>query len=147
MFNPYSAVLLIEKEQPDEFKVRIAKSKAEIKASVDLTKGPLSWFLNNQGILINNDFNDSSTKLGYYENEENIKCFMASSIRFNETVVGIYRELGTNGIQIPQEALILYNGGLAKADESYSLYNCGSYKEASRIAVEALMKFKESWIS
>ena len=89
LFNPYSAVLLVEKDQPDELQVRIAKSEAKIKPSVDITKGPLSWFLNNQGILINNDFNDSSTKLGYYQDEENIKCFMASSIRFNERVIGI----------------------------------------------------------
>ncbi len=89
MFNPFSVVLLVEKEQPDEFQVRIAKSEGEIKPMVNINKGPLSWFLQNQGILVNNDFNDSSIKLGYYQNEENIKCFMASSIRFNEKVVGI----------------------------------------------------------
>jgi diguanylate cyclase (GGDEF)-like protein len=89
MFNPFSVVLLVEKEQPDEFQVRIAKSEGEIKPLVTINKGPLSWFLKNQGILVNNDFKDSSMNLGYYKNENNITCFMASSIRFNEEVVGI----------------------------------------------------------
>lgn len=89
MFNPFSVVLLVEKDQPDEFQVKIAKSEGQIKPLVTIDKGPLSWFLKNHGILVNNDFNDSSIKLGYYEKEENIKCFIASSIRFNDKAVGI----------------------------------------------------------
>lgn len=89
MFNPFSVILLVEKEQPDKFQVRIAKSEGKIKPTVSIDKGPLSWFLKNHGILVNNDFNDSSINLGYYENEENVKCFIASSIRFNDEVVGI----------------------------------------------------------
>jgi hypothetical protein len=62
----------------------------------------------------------------------------------NETVVAIHRDLKTRGLQIPQEALVLYTEGLAKADESFSLRDSGNYEEASGAAVEALKKFKES---
>jgi diguanylate cyclase (GGDEF)-like protein len=89
MFSPFSVVLLVEKEQPDEFQVRIARSGGEIEPLVTINKGPLSWFLKNEGVLVNNDFSDSSMNLGYYKNEANIQCFMASSIRFNDEVVGI----------------------------------------------------------
>ncbi len=89
LFKPFSVVLLVEKDQPDEFLVKVAKSGGQIKPLVTIDKGPLSWFLKNHGILVNNDFNDSSIKLGYYEKEENIACFIASSIRFNDKAVGI----------------------------------------------------------
>jgi diguanylate cyclase (GGDEF)-like protein len=89
MFNPFSVVLLVEKDQPDKFQVRIAKSGGEIKPVVKINKGPLSWFLKNHGILVNNDFKDSSLRLGYYKNEEEIKCFMAGSIEFNDQLIGI----------------------------------------------------------
>jgi diguanylate cyclase (GGDEF)-like protein len=89
MFNPFSVVLLVREDQIDKFQVRVAKSGGEIEPVVTINKGPLSWFLKNSGILVNNDFNDSSIKLGYYKNEESIKCFIASSIEFNDEVLGI----------------------------------------------------------
>jgi diguanylate cyclase (GGDEF)-like protein len=89
LFNPFSVILLIKDEKPDKFQIRVAKSGGEIKERVSLNKGPLSWYLNNSGILVNNDFNDSSQNLGYYKNEENIKCFIASSIDYNNEVMGI----------------------------------------------------------
>lgn len=89
MFRPFSVVLLVEKERPDEFQVKIANSKGELNSQVTINTGPLSWFLKNHGILVNNDFNDSSGQLGYYKREKQIRCFMAASIRFNDEVVGI----------------------------------------------------------
>ena len=89
MFNPYSMVLLIKKDKEDALKVHIAESGGEIREKVDISKGPLSWFQNNTGILVNNDFNNSSKHLGYYTNEERIECFMASSIEFQDEVIGI----------------------------------------------------------
>jgi len=89
MFNPFSVVLLIKNDQLDKFQVHFKKSDGEIKSVASINKGPLSWFLKNSGILVNNDFNASSMNLGYYKNEENIKCFIASSIEFNNEVMGI----------------------------------------------------------
>jgi diguanylate cyclase (GGDEF)-like protein len=89
MFDPFSVVLLVKQDQPFEFQVRIARSEGEIKPLVTINKGPLSWFLKNSGILVNNYFNDSSLNLGYYKNEENIKCFMASSIGFDDEIISI----------------------------------------------------------
>jgi diguanylate cyclase (GGDEF)-like protein len=89
LFNPFSVILLIKEDKLDKFQVRVAKSGGEIKEMVSLNKGPLSWYLKNSGILVNNDFNDSSQNLGYYKNEENIKCFIASSIDYNNEVMGI----------------------------------------------------------
>ena len=62
----------------------------------------------------------------------------------NATVVTIYGDLEAKGLQVPQEALILYAEGLAKAEESFSLHDSGNYDKASIVAVEALKKFKES---
>ncbi len=89
LFNPFSVVLLIKDDKLDRFQVHVAKSGGEIKEMVSLNKGPLSWYVKNSGILVNNDFNNSSPNLGYYKNEENIKCFIASSIEFNNKVMGI----------------------------------------------------------
>lgn len=89
MFNPFSVILLIKNEELDEFQVYIAKSGGEIKSVVSINKGPLAWFLKNSGVLVNNEFTNSSMNLGYYKNEEDIKCFIASSIEFNNEVKGI----------------------------------------------------------
>ncbi len=88
LFKPFSVVLLVKQEKY-EFHVRIAKSEGEIKPIVAINKGPLSWFLKNSGILVNNDFNDSSMNLGYYQKEEHIGCFMASSIGIDDDMIGI----------------------------------------------------------
>jgi diguanylate cyclase (GGDEF)-like protein len=89
LFNPFSVVLLTKDYKPDEFQVHIAKGGGEIKNKVSIEKGPLSWYLNNSGVLVNNEFSNSSQDLGYYKNRENIKCFIASSIEFNNQVMGI----------------------------------------------------------
>ena len=89
MFNPFSVVLLVKQDQPFLFHSRIAKSAGELKPLVTIDKGPLSWFVKNSGILVNNDFNDSSLNLGYYKTDENVKCFMASSIGFEEEIIAI----------------------------------------------------------
>jgi len=89
MFNPFSVVLLIKNDQLDKLQVHISKSGGEIKETVSINKGPLSWFLKNSGILVNNDSNISSMNLGYYKNEEDIKCFIASSIELDDEVKGI----------------------------------------------------------
>jgi diguanylate cyclase (GGDEF)-like protein len=89
MFNPFSVVLLIKKDKTDNMQVHIAESRGEIKQKVAVSVGPLSWFLKNSGILVNNDFNNSSSHLGYYKKEENIQCFMANSIEFLDKVIGI----------------------------------------------------------
>ncbi len=89
MFDPFSVVLLIKKDQTDSMQVHIAESGGEIKKKVSIGTGPLSWFLNNSGILVNNDFIHSSSHLGYYKNEEHIQCFMAGSIEFLDEVIGI----------------------------------------------------------
>lgn len=73
-----------------------------------------------------------------------IEALLAIVETANETVIGIFRDLRSEGLQIPQEALISYEDGLAKAEESLRLYNSWSYEDASRVAVEALKKFKES---
>jgi diguanylate cyclase (GGDEF)-like protein len=86
LFDPFSVVLLIKDDVPDKFQVHVVKSGGEIKESVSINKGPLSWYLNNFGVLVNNDY---SQNLVYYKNEENIKCFIASSIEFNNEVMGI----------------------------------------------------------
>jgi len=86
MFNPFSVVLLIKNDQLDKLQVHISKSDGEIKETISINKGPLSWFLKNSGILVNNDFNISSMNLGYYKNEEDIKCFIASSIELDDEV-------------------------------------------------------------
>jgi len=89
MFNPFSVVLLVKQDQPFLFHSRIAKSAGELKPLVTINKGPLSWFVKNSGILVNNDFNDSSLNLGYYKTDENVKCFMASSIGFEDEIIAI----------------------------------------------------------
>ncbi len=89
MFNPFSVVLLVKQDQPFLFHSRIAKSSGELKPLVTINKGPLSWFVKNSGILVNNDFNDSSLNLGYYKTDENVKCFMASSIGFEDEIIAI----------------------------------------------------------
>ena len=89
MFEPFSVVLLVKQDSPFQFHARIAKSEGKIKSSVSINKGPLSWFLKNSGILVNNDFNDSSLNLGYYKTDEHIKCFMASSIGFDDEIIAI----------------------------------------------------------
>jgi diguanylate cyclase (GGDEF)-like protein len=89
LFNPYSVVLLIKDDKFDRFQVHVAKGGGEIKTMVSIDKGPLSWYLKNAGVLVNNDFSDASIGLCYYKNEEDIKCFISSSIEYNNKVMGI----------------------------------------------------------
>ncbi|MEO0293933.1 MAG: sensor domain-containing diguanylate cyclase [candidate division WOR-3 bacterium] len=89
VFEPFSIILLTKESNPYEFQVKVAKSKGEIKKKVYIDRGPLSWFLRNSGILVNNEYNDSSTNLGYYKKDEGIKCFAATSIEYENEVKGI----------------------------------------------------------
>ncbi len=89
LFEPYSAIMLMKEDKSDSFKVQIAKSKGSVKVNASIEKGPLSWFYNNSGILVNNEYNNSSTNLGYYKTDEFIKCFIATSIEINDQIKGI----------------------------------------------------------
>lgn len=89
LFDCFSVLILLKDKKSGEFKVEIAKSEAEIKTDSTIEKGPLSWFLKNRGVLINNEYNDNSENLGYYRKDEFVKCFLACSIEINEEIDGI----------------------------------------------------------
>jgi diguanylate cyclase (GGDEF)-like protein len=89
MFKPFSVVLLIKEDERGRFKVHVTKGGGEIEKGVSIDKGPLSWYLQNSGVLVNNDFGNTSMNLCYYKNVENIEGFISSSIEFNKEVTGI----------------------------------------------------------
>jgi diguanylate cyclase (GGDEF)-like protein len=89
LFGPWSAVILLKDNETGNYVAKIGKSKGSLKQDTFITKGPLCWFYKNSGILINNEYNDTSVNLGYYKEDESIKCFMAYSIEINDTNGGV----------------------------------------------------------
>ncbi len=88
LFEAWSTIIFL-KENNGNYKATIGKSKGGLKRDAYIEKGPLSWFYRNSGILINNEYNDTSLNLGYYKDDEFIKCFIASSIEINNQNEGI----------------------------------------------------------
>ncbi len=89
LFEPWSTIILLKDKNTGIYKAKIGKSKGGINPNASIEKGPLSWFYRNSGILINNEYNDTSMNLGYYKDDEFIKCFIASSIEINGQIEGI----------------------------------------------------------
>jgi len=89
LFNPWSAIILLKEKTTGNYTARIGKSKGGLKQYASIGKGPLSWFYRNSGIIVNNEYNDTSMNLGYYIEDEFIKCFIASSIEINGQTEGI----------------------------------------------------------
>ncbi len=88
LFEAWSTIIFL-KDNNGNYKATIGKSKGGLKRDTYIEKGPLSWFYRNSGILINNEYNDTSLNLGYYKDDEFIKCFIASSIEINNQNEGI----------------------------------------------------------
>ncbi|TEU01082.1 MAG: GGDEF domain-containing protein [Candidatus Stahlbacteria bacterium] len=89
LFEAWSTIILLKDNNTGNYKAMIGKSKGGLKKDTSIEKGPLSWFYRNSGILINNEYNDTSVNLGYYKEDEFIKCFLASSIEINGLNEGI----------------------------------------------------------
>lgn len=89
LFDPWSVILLLKDKETNTFSVRLGKSTGKINGNAKIKTGPLSWFYSNSGILVNNEFNSPSTNLGYYESDQFVKCFIASSIKVNNKNEGI----------------------------------------------------------
>lgn len=89
LFDPWSAIIFLKDKETGKFSARIGKSKGGLDKNTVISQGPLCWFYKNSGILVNNEYNDSTLNLGYYNSAQFIKCFVASSIEINDRNEGI----------------------------------------------------------